>query len=303
MAVAGAILVLVSKVEDAVNIVAAVSDLLDDKIFRLHAVHPLRDVLHRVALHLAGGGVEQDDAVRLRQREAAQVVIGGDDPVGLSVVVQLKGVVGDAGQQSGAKAHLARHVKQQIAAGVVLDFAALDIAHVVGIGRGDDDVARRAFHIGEPLEKAGMVQRNHPHKLAVHHLNGGGLQFHLGAQRRAFAQFFLCQLQGQRLVHNRDLGDVDGLHLAVKCFDLRLAQLVAVGLPLEENRADNQHYGDDDPGNGDDDGRDLGKFCLGRVGKVVELDGKFADLQQSRRPHIGGDQHRPEECAIQIKRA
>ena len=91
-----------------------------------------------------------------------------------------------------------------------------------------------------------MVQRNHPHKLAVHHLNGGGLQFHLGAQRRAFAQFFLCQLQGQRLVHDRDLGDVDGLHLAVKCFDLRLAQLVTVGFPLEENRADDQHHGDDD---------------------------------------------------------
>ena len=185
---------------------------------------------------------------------------------------------------------------------MVLDLVSLHIAHVVGVGGGNHDIAGGAVQVGDPLEEAGVVQRNYPDQLPVHHLDGGGVEHNLRAQSRTLAELFLCQLQCQFFVDDRDLGDVDGLHLAVKLFDLRFAQLIAVGLPLEENGGDCHDNDNQHPGQSDDDGWDFGELCVWRIGEVVELEVEFADLHQGAQSHIGGNQDSPEEGAIQIQR-
>ena len=82
--------------EDAVDVLAFVGNLPQDEVLRLDPVHPFRHLLNGVFFHLASGGVDNDGASGLRKGKAAGVFVGGDHPVGLAVIIQLKGIVGDA---------------------------------------------------------------------------------------------------------------------------------------------------------------------------------------------------------------
>ena len=170
------IFVLVCKVEDTMDIGTAVGDLLDDKVFRLNAVYPLWSILNGITLHFAGSCIEQDDTGCFWKGKSTGVLIGGNCPVWLAVVIQLEGIVGDTGHQTWTKTNLSGNIKQQVAVRMVFDLVALHIADIVGVGCGYHDVTRCTVHIGQPFEEAGMIQRNDPDQFAVYHLDGSGVQ-------------------------------------------------------------------------------------------------------------------------------
>ena len=90
------------------HVLALVVDLLHHEGLRLHPVHPFRYSVNGVAVGLAGGCVDDQHAVRLREIEQPAVLVGGQHPVGHAVVVQLEGVVRQSHEQTAAKqAHVA----------------------------------------------------------------------------------------------------------------------------------------------------------------------------------------------------
>ena len=90
------------------HVLSLIVDLLHHKGFGLHAVHPFRYGVNGVAVGLAGGGVDDQHAVGLREIEQPAVLVGGQHPVGHAVVVQLEGVIRQSHEQAAAEqAHVA----------------------------------------------------------------------------------------------------------------------------------------------------------------------------------------------------
>ena len=67
--------------------------LLHNKILGLYTVHPLRQGSYGIMGGFACGGIDGQHPVGLRQVKEPAVLVGGNDPVGYAVIVQLKGVI------------------------------------------------------------------------------------------------------------------------------------------------------------------------------------------------------------------
>ena len=154
LALRGAVFILIAEVQIAVHVLAFVVELRHDKIFRLHTVYPGGQLLNGIGIALACGAVHHHGPCGLRQRKAAQVTVGGDDPVGPPGVIQLKAVIRQAGEGRGREARIKQQVLPQVSPRLILDGVAVHIFHVLRVCGGHRHISRCAVHIGQPLEQA-----------------------------------------------------------------------------------------------------------------------------------------------------
>ena len=85
------------------NIGALILNLLHDKLFRLNAVYPFRQIIHTVVISFTSGGVYNRHAACLRKTEQPAVLIGSDYPVGNAIVIQLEGVIRHTPEEAALK--------------------------------------------------------------------------------------------------------------------------------------------------------------------------------------------------------
>ena len=232
---AGTVLVLITEVQVAMHVLALVVQLGYNEILRLNAIYPVGKLVNAVTLAFAGGAVEYHRAGGLRQREAPQILIGSDDPVGLAGIVQLKAVIGQAGEGCGREAGIEHQVLPQIGARLVFDGVAVHILHVLRIDGGYHHITGSAFQIGKPFEYTGMVGGYRPDQLSVHLLQGGLAQHHLAAQAGTLAQFFVRQLLGHGLIHNGQLAGIGGVEVLGEVHLNQLRHLIPESIHLKQN--------------------------------------------------------------------
>ena len=153
-----------------------------------------------------------------------------------------------------------------------------------------------------------MVERHRPHELAVHPLDRRvvAAQAHLAAEPRALAELLVGQPHGQLLVYDRHLVEVDRLHARGKLDHLGGAELVAEGLPVEDEGGADQHHDEKHPRQRKQELGPAGELLVWHIverplAAVGELEGQLPEMHERPRADIEGDDHRPEEGAVRIE--